>query len=77
MHFKLEWRELNSLCPCRSEWRELNWLLVGFGQQKCLPNAPKCKGCLNEEICPASKLKNGGPWGRKKKAVKRERVETN
>ena len=62
---------------CRSEWRELNWLFVGFGQQRCLPNAPKCKGCLNEDICPASKLKNGGPWGKKKRAVKKEPTESN
>jgi endonuclease-3 len=59
----------------KSEWRELNWLLVGFGQQLCLPNAPKCRGCLNEDICPSSKLKDGGPWGKKKRPVKRELLE--
>ena len=48
---------------------------MGFGQQRCLPNAPKCRGCLNEDICPSSKLKDGGPWGRKKRPVKRELLE--
>ena len=60
---------LTVLLLCRSEWRELNWLLVGFGQQRCVPTTPKCQGCLNEDICPASKLKGGGPWGKKKKTV--------
>ena len=39
---------------CRSEWSEINWLLVGFGQQICLPVNPKCSECLNKDICPAS-----------------------
>ncbi|XP_078611877.1 endonuclease III-like protein 1 [Branchiostoma floridae x Branchiostoma japonicum] len=39
----------------REHWSELNWLLVGFGQQTCLPVSPKCSGCLNKEICPFGK----------------------
>ncbi|KAM9179305.1 endonuclease III-like protein 1 isoform 2-T2 [Mergus octosetaceus] len=39
----------------RDLWRELNWLLVGFGQQTCLPVNPRCKECLNQDICPAAK----------------------
>ncbi len=45
---------LSLLTPLRSEWRELNWLLVGFGQQTCLPVGPKCEDCLNRGICPAT-----------------------
>jgi len=36
----------------RSYWREVNELLVGFGQQICLPIKPKCADCLNISICP-------------------------
>ncbi|XP_078691665.1 endonuclease III-like protein 1 [Branchiostoma floridae x Branchiostoma belcheri] len=39
----------------REHWSELNWLLVGFGQQTCLPVGPKCSGCLNKDICPFGK----------------------
>ncbi|KFO95545.1 Endonuclease III-like 1, partial [Calypte anna] len=39
----------------RDLWRELNWLLVGFGQQTCLPVNPRCSECLNQDICPAAK----------------------
>uniref|UniRef100_A0A8B9TPD1 Endonuclease III-like protein 1 n=1 Tax=Anas platyrhynchos TaxID=8839 RepID=A0A8B9TPD1_ANAPL len=39
----------------RDLWREINWLLVGFGQQTCLPVNPRCKECLNQDICPAAK----------------------
>ncbi|NXH14482.1 NTH protein, partial [Bucco capensis] len=39
----------------RDVWREINWLLVGFGQQTCLPVKPHCKQCLNQDICPAAK----------------------
>ena len=34
------------------KWTEINWLLVGFGQQTCLPLHPKCGECLNRELCP-------------------------
>ncbi|XP_078096814.1 endonuclease III-like protein 1 [Mustelus asterias] len=39
----------------RELWSETNWLLVGFGQQMCLPVNPRCAGCLNRDICPAAK----------------------
>ncbi|VDM17842.1 unnamed protein product [Hydatigera taeniaeformis] len=35
-------------------WGEVNQLLVGFGQQICLPARPKCSCCLNAPICPAA-----------------------
>ncbi|XP_013923128.1 PREDICTED: endonuclease III-like protein 1 [Thamnophis sirtalis] len=38
----------------RTLWSELNWLLVGFGQQICLPVRPRCSECLNRNICPGS-----------------------
>ncbi|XP_044308531.1 endonuclease III-like protein 1 isoform X2 [Varanus komodoensis] len=38
----------------RELWSEINWLLVGFGQQVCLPLHPRCSKCLNKGICPAS-----------------------
>ncbi|KAA0193365.1 hypothetical protein HAZT_HAZT000803 [Hyalella azteca] len=36
----------------RELWSEVNLLLVGFGQQICLPIHPKCNGCLNKDLCP-------------------------
>lgn len=36
----------------RDKWREINVLMVGFGQQICLPVGPKCHDCLNQNICP-------------------------
>ncbi|XP_067672023.1 endonuclease III-like protein 1 [Haliotis asinina] len=36
----------------REYWHEINHLLVGFGQQTCLPVGPKCHQCLNQNICP-------------------------
>ncbi|XP_043945128.1 endonuclease III-like protein 1 isoform X2 [Protopterus annectens] len=45
---------LESWLP-KEYWSEINWLLVGFGQQICLPVGPRCIECLNREICPASK----------------------
>ncbi|CAM4617168.1 unnamed protein product [Lepidochelys olivacea] len=39
----------------RDLWSEINWLLVGFGQQICLPVNPRCKECLNRDVCPAAK----------------------
>eukprot|EP00092_Neocalanus_flemingeri_P026656 GFUD01028897.1.p1 GENE.GFUD01028897.1~~GFUD01028897.1.p1 ORF type:complete len:288 (-),score=112.13 GFUD01028897.1:209-1072(-) len=53
----------------RDKWTEINWLLVGFGQQVCLPVGPRCGGCLNRELCqtgrgwkesPKKKQKPGG-----------------
>ncbi|XP_048408315.1 endonuclease III-like protein 1 isoform X2 [Stegostoma tigrinum] len=39
----------------RELWSETNWLLVGFGQQMCLPVNPRCAVCLNRDICPTAK----------------------
>ena len=36
----------------REEWNDVNVLLVGFGQQVCLPVKPLCSECLNFDICP-------------------------
>ncbi len=36
-----------SMLYCVARWTEINWLLVGFGQQTCLPVGPKCGDCLN------------------------------
>ncbi|XP_011313790.1 endonuclease III-like protein 1 [Fopius arisanus] len=33
-------------------WTELNYLFVGFGQEICLPQHPKCGQCLNKSLCP-------------------------
>lgn len=42
-----------ALC-CRELWSEINWLLVGFGQQVCLPVNPLCSVCLNQHSCPSA-----------------------
>ncbi|KAL5109534.1 Endonuclease III-like protein 1 [Taenia crassiceps] len=38
----------------RDLWGDVNQLLVGFGQQICLPARPKCSCCLNAPICPSA-----------------------
>ncbi|XP_076151673.1 endonuclease III-like protein 1 [Alosa pseudoharengus] len=38
----------------RELWSEINWLLVGFGQQVCLPVGPLCASCLNRHCCPSA-----------------------
>ncbi|MBV98188.1 Endonuclease III-like protein 1, partial [Eschrichtius robustus] len=38
----------------RELWSEINGLLVGFGQQTCLPLRPRCQTCLNRALCPAA-----------------------
>lgn len=40
--------------PHRELWSEINGLLVGFGQQTCLPVHPRCQACLNRALCPAA-----------------------
>ncbi|VDM56782.1 unnamed protein product [Angiostrongylus costaricensis] len=42
----------------RSHWTTINPLLVGFGQQTCLPVKPKCSTCLCKDICPSSTTKS-------------------
>ncbi|XP_059408921.1 endonuclease III-like protein 1 isoform X2 [Carassius carassius] len=46
-------RALEEWLP-RDLWSEINWLLVGFGQQVCLPVAPLCSVCLNQHTCPSA-----------------------
>lgn len=50
--------ELEDWLP-KSLWSKINYLLVGFGQEICLPRFPKCDECLNKNICPYA-LKNSG-----------------
>ncbi|XP_058142627.1 endonuclease III-like protein 1 [Dasypus novemcinctus] len=38
----------------RELWGQINGLLVGFGQQTCLPVRPRCQTCLNRALCPAA-----------------------
>jgi endonuclease-3 len=38
-------------------WTEINPLLVGFGQQICLPRNPLCSTCLASDLCPSSSHK--------------------
>ncbi|XP_051695487.1 endonuclease III-like protein 1 isoform X3 [Oryctolagus cuniculus] len=45
---------LESWLP-RELWSEINGLLVGFGQQTCLPVHPRCQSCLNQTLCPAAR----------------------
>ncbi|XP_035390494.1 endonuclease III-like protein 1 isoform X2 [Electrophorus electricus] len=40
----------------KETWCEINWLLVGFGQQVCLPVAPLCSTCLNQHTCPSANV---------------------
>jgi len=47
-------KALESWLP-KDRWLEINWLLVGFGQQVCVPINPKCGECLNRKICPVGK----------------------
>ena len=47
---------LQALLP-QSMWGGINVLLVGFGQQQCLPIAPKCETCLLRKICTSSTAK--------------------
>ncbi|XP_038069661.1 endonuclease III-like protein 1 isoform X2 [Patiria miniata] len=47
----------------RELWSEVNVLLVGFGQQTCLPVNPRCSECLCKDLCPygRSALRYGSP----------------
>lgn len=36
-------------------WSSVNALLVGFGQEICLPTNPKCDSCLNQDVCPTGR----------------------
>lgn len=52
----------------REEWDEINVLLVGFGQQTCLPVGPQCETCLNCKICPEGRRMTRGTVSKKAKA---------
>ncbi|XP_012528530.1 endonuclease III-like protein 1 [Monomorium pharaonis] len=67
---RLEWTKKSTKTPeeTRKElegwlpkplWSEVNHLLVGFGQETCLPRFPKCSECLNKDICPYSSKGSG------------------
>lgn len=64
-------KELQDWLP-REYWRDINHLLVGFGQQTCLPVGPKCYECLNKEICPVGKTNKKIPSPKK---IKKEEVK--
>lgn len=49
--------ELEDWLP-RPLWSKVNHLLVGFGQEICLPRFPKCSECLNKNICPYASKNN-------------------
>ncbi|XP_067114944.1 endonuclease III-like protein 1 [Osmerus mordax] len=46
-------KELEEWLP-RELWSEINLLLVGLGQQVCLPVGPLCSLCLNQHSCPSA-----------------------
>ncbi|KAH9115541.1 hypothetical protein LEN26_007530 [Aphanomyces euteiches] len=46
-------RELEEWLPYE-HWNDINMLLVGFGQQICLPVNPKCAECSISDICPSA-----------------------
>ncbi|XP_068177544.1 endonuclease III-like protein 1 [Antennarius striatus] len=45
----------------RELWGHINWLLVGFGQQVCLPINPLCSVCLNRDCCPSAEKSGHRP----------------
>ena len=66
----------------KEKWTEINWLLVGFGQQVCLPVGPRCGECLNRELCAVGrgwkespKKKKGGGQAVRKSPVKKIKDE--
>ncbi|RKP18561.1 putative endonuclease III [Rozella allomycis CSF55] len=50
-------KELQDWLPMEY-WRDINPLLVGFGQQICLPRNPLCGQCLLRDSCPSSSYKH-------------------
>lgn len=48
-------KQLEEWLP-KEYWEGFNHALVGFGQTICLAERPKCDGCLNRDICPASQF---------------------
>jgi endonuclease-3 len=43
-------KELKEITP-RELWKEINYLLVGFGQTICKPQAPDCRNCPVKHLC--------------------------
>ena len=58
---------LESWLP-EDKWTEINWLLVGFGQQRCTPVSPRCGDCLNRDLCPTGQSYVPSPNKRNKLA---------
>ena len=58
------------MCFCREYWQDINHLLVGFGQQTCLPVGPRCASCLNRDVCPTGRAETR--YLKVKKEVKTE-----
>ena len=50
----------------REYWEDINLLLVGFGQQTCLPVGPRCSFCLNKDTCPTGQKELKLKFSRKK-----------
>ncbi|XP_057322256.1 endonuclease III-like protein 1 [Microplitis mediator] len=46
-------KQLESWLP-RDLWSEINFLFVGFGQNVCLGQNPKCDQCLLNKSCPSA-----------------------
>ncbi|XP_057321481.1 endonuclease III-like protein 1 [Microplitis mediator] len=46
-------KQLESWLP-RDLWSEINFLFVGFGQNFCLGQNPKCDQCLLNKSCPSA-----------------------
>lgn len=64
-------RELEAWLP-QHLWLGVNVLLVGFGQQICLPRGPRCPTCLNNEICPSAFKANSPPKRKNKKITEQQ-----
>jgi len=59
----------------KDKWTEINWLLVGFGQEICLPVGPKCGDCLNKELCPMGREWKESPRKKSKESPsKRKKI---
>ncbi|XP_050734722.1 endonuclease III-like protein 1 isoform X3 [Eriocheir sinensis] len=58
-------------------WSNTNLLMVGFGQQICLPVGPRCGECLNKAMCPYGKNASHGSSkkGSPRKTQKRKHPE--
>ncbi|MGH2728025.1 MAG: endonuclease III, partial [Actinomycetota bacterium] len=48
-------RDLMALYP-KKKWFRLTYLLIDHGRTVCLAKAPRCDGCVLNDICPASRV---------------------